>query len=956
MSVPHTLPAGVRPSRWLTLAVVLVAALVGYLPAALSASFLQFDDNFFFGPDNLEFREGLWTVLRQPIANAWLPVAHASLWGDFALAGDAPLLAHVHALLLHALAGFALARLLLRLSPSGSPAGSPAMATAAHVVAACFVLHPALCESVAWVSSRKYVLSGLFVFVALRATLQLAAGVRPILQLLVVALCAAAAMLSNATAVVLPVLAALLVWLGPRSAARPRGFARWFGPLVCFAVALPIALVHQRIAASEGTMAAGADILQRLAQAPGAYWHYLKTAVWPLQLNVLYPEVQTLAQFRADWLPGVVALAATLAAALALAAPRRTRFAGLGLLWFVAALLPFNTAFPASAIAAADRYLYLALPGLALALVSLTALLHARAPWLLAVVLLPILAWLCGSRAHAFGDDTTLWQASLAVDDNNAVAHLNAVYDRMQVRRAQGRAVTIDEIRPSLESAVAAAEYPIHELRARMLLRRLALAEADYEASAQHARAAIDAAVKQRALETHDKRIAEADVLLLQARLDAFEPLQLAGEGEAADRVLAEAKDAAPDHPQVIAFAAMRELSARQPELLAMAAAGEEPRLARDDARAQKAEERLRLALEQHPDHAGLWLAKAMWHRVRRQVTVALRCYRESMRCKPDEVLAYLGAARMLRDKRLYSDAANYARQGFEQRPDPRLLQERALALVGQNRLREAEQVLTAYLQFEPDDRDAGKILSNLLIGHAYEILSDNERRAEVEKLVADALRYNKDEAKARLVLGRLAQQDRRFAAAVQHLEAAYAKLPKLPEAREQLARSLAALGFDEMLRRDEEGASDAWLRCRDIAPPGFDIEGVEEQLRLCWQRLESRGVERLGEGDKDKAIEDFRRCLRLQPDQHWAAWLLAMAQHGRAGVDLDEQVELLTKAVAWQHANDLDASRQVYLLARTLQLQQRPDEARQAAAAYLKSPSPDADAEVLAALRQLAE
>ena len=89
---------------WPTIATMLLAAMVVYLPAAVGADLLQFDDNFFFGPDNPEFVRGLGAVWTEPIANAYLPVAHTSLWIDFVIAGGAPALPHIHALLLHAAA------------------------------------------------------------------------------------------------------------------------------------------------------------------------------------------------------------------------------------------------------------------------------------------------------------------------------------------------------------------------------------------------------------------------------------------------------------------------------------------------------------------------------------------------------------------------------------------------------------------------------------------------------------------------------------------------------------------------------------------------------------------------------------------------------------------------------------------------------------------------------------
>ena len=912
---------------------MVLLALVVYLPAALGAGLLQFDDNFFFGPDNPEFVRGLGAIWTSPIANAYLPVAHTSMWLDFAVAGDAPFLPHLHALLLHAAAAVLLVRLLTTL-------GVPPLA--AHVTAALFVVHPALCESVAWVSSRKYVLSGLFVFWALLETARAAAAPSARRALSVAAL-TALAMLSNATAVVLPLLAfGVVLWTGGDR-------RRFVAPLWSLGVAGALAVMHQQVAAAQGTMPAG-DALARLAQVPGAFWHYLTTAAWPVGLNVLYPEVGTLEQFRAAWLPGAVALSLCVALGVSLAARAGTRAVGAGLCAFVLALLPFNTAYPASSIAAADRYLYLAVPGLALAATAAAARCHRHGAWFAAALALPLL-WLGAKRAHDFRDDATLWQQSLAVEEDNAVAHLNLVYDRLRTPN-----VPVDRLLPHLDAAVKSARYPVHELRARLLLRQLAMATADYDAAANHALAALRAAQAQLELETTEQRRELAEAQLLQAQLDAFEPLQLTGQDAAAERALAAAQAREPDHPDVIAFAATRELKALQPELLAKAAQGLAPRLDDDDARAAAVDERLARARDEHPESAALWLAQALWDQARDRATKALRGYRRATELRPEDVTAWLGAARLMREKRLYDGALEFARAGFEQRNDPRLLQEVALALVGLNQLDEAERYLSAYMQLEPEDTDSGKILANLLIGRAYELLNDPDKAATVKQLVEDALRYNPNEAKAYVVMGRLAHEQRAFDLAVQYFGKATALLPDYEDARRLLAKSLAAQGFDRLLRKEFEGAEGSWRRCLEVAPDGFDVVAVREQLQLLWGRFEGLGVAHLKAGEVDEAIAAFRRCLALDPDQHWAAWLLATALHRRGDSDPAELERLCNLAIAWQRRHAQDAGRQVYLLALTLRRKGEPEAAQQAARGYLLDPGDGADPAVLKLLLEIAD
>ncbi|MCU0863163.1 MAG: tetratricopeptide repeat protein [Planctomycetes bacterium] len=933
-------PVALAPTnapRWRWLFAALLLAAVVYLPAALGAQLLDFDDNFFFGPDHQPFRDGGLSAVfdpSQPIANAFLPVAHLSLYLDYAWTGSQPFWPHLHALLLHGLVGFVVARLWLRLG---------AGVLVAHAAAALFVVHPALAESVAWVSGRKDLLSGLFTFAVLHQVAAHAQDGRR-WRLLLILLGTAAAMYSKATAIVLPLLAVLVV-LRTGGPAR-----RWLGPSLALLTALPIAWHHQQIAAAEGTLAAG-SLLARLGQVPGAFWHYLRTAGWPFELNVLYPELATLARFRADWQAGTLALAAVgVVAALAIRW-RPLRPVRFGLLGFVLALLPFNTAFPASSIAAADRYLYLAVPFFAAAVAAVAvALWPRRGGWLL-VPLLLVTAFLGGRRAHDFADTGTLWQRSIAVEPVNAVAQLNLVYDRLQ------RGATPADLRPHLQQAVAAASYPIHTLRAQQLLVQLAQLDGDDGAAAAAARAAIAAANAQLELETAPKRRAEATTWLLQAHLAGFDPLRRSGDADGAAKSLQALRELAPADPQVIAFGAMLELDACGPELRALAAAGQSPRLRPDDPRGEAVDRRLAAARAAHPDHPGLVLAQAEWDRARDKVFAAMRYFKQATQLAPQRTEGWLGAARLMRERENFEDAARFARDGLQHRPtDPGLRQELALALVGGGQLDEAELQLQAYLKTRPDDRDTGRVLANVLTVRAFARLADrNADRAQVRRAIEQALVWNPDEPRAQLVLGRLAREERRTADAVRHFELAWQRLPTIEEARQGLVESLAALGYERLLQRDDAGAVTAWLRCVEVAPADFEVDEIRQQLQRAWGRFEAAGVEQLRLGNKAAAAQAFRRCLQIQPEHHWPAWLLATALYEDPAADPAEVERLCGQGVAWQQRYGLDRSRQVLLLATVQQKAGRPAAAKTTAADYLQAPDADANPQVLAALRRLA-
>jgi tetratricopeptide (TPR) repeat protein len=922
-----------RVGRWLSLLGCLLLATAVYLPALLRAQFLGFDDPFFFGPDNPEFQRGLLAVLdpRTAIANVYLPVAHASLWLDWKVFAGAPLGPHLVSMVLHGLCGFVLLRWLLRLGIAAVPA---------HVAVALFLLHPALVESVAWVSSRKDVLCGLFVFLALRETAVFAE--RPARGRLVgIAALTVLAMYSKATAVVLPLLALLsCLWLSARS---PR---RWQAPLVMLLCVLPIAWHHQVLAVSQGTMSASGTLAERLPQVPGAFSHYLQKTFWPVGLNVLYPEVKTLEAFAKAAGRGLAVLAGVGTLILLGLCWRATRAMSLGLASLVAALLPFNTAFPASSIAAADRYLYLAVPGAALAVAVVLAAVLRRGAVLGAVLALP-LGVLAFTRAHAFEDDLALWQSSLATDADNAVAQLNLAVALQRTRPGE-----LELLRAPLEAAAKSARYPIHALRAHQALAELCTLQSHCEEAALHAERAVAAAERLYAEEPARRTAAEGH--LLKALLAAYRAQQATGRPEAARPHFARAQQLAPELPAVRAFAASLPLLEVERELRAAAAAGKPVELATDDPRATAAIAELERALAEAPDSPELNTVRAQWESVRGEATQALKYYRRAIAADPDAADAWLGIVGLCISRGVYAEAEDYARRGLALCRDPRLRYQLGVALAQQGRLDDAIQHLEAYLAVRPKDRDAARSLARFLVGKALVRLPEQDTtHVELRRLVDRARELNPGEPKVHFVLGRMALDKRQFAAAVEHLERLRAAEPGYEEGRRVLVEALRGLGYERRLAGDDDGACSAFARLLELADAETDTSGVRQQMQALWRRSEARGVELLQKGERAEAVKCFRRCLAIDPDQHWAAWLLASALYREPGTDFDELERLCAQAVAWQRQHGSDRSRQVLLHVLVLGKLGRLDDARRLGSEYLAAPDRNADPEVLELLRK---
>jgi tetratricopeptide (TPR) repeat protein len=980
-----------RAHRLIALLGCVALSLLVYLPTALRARFLNFDDNLYFGPDNPLFRAalaaarergvfaGLALVLdpRQVVADVYLPVAHGSLWLDAWWFGDAdgnvpPVGPHVVNALLHGLAAFVLVRLFLRLRLP------PAVAYAAGAV---FVLHPALCESVAWVSGRKDVLSGLFVFLALHQTARLCERFSA-LRVCGIAACGVLAMYSKATAVVLPLLAVLVCLMlpGPRR--------RWWAPLALLLVVLPIAWHHRVIAAAAGTMVPG-SVFDRLAHAPGAFLHYLRAALWPTGLNVLYPEVQTLERFRAQWAAGAAAL--LLLALLAVAAWRRPAWRPLGfaIAAFACALLPFNTVWPASVIAAADRYLYLATPFAAL-LVLWPLSRALRRPALVGGALAGACMVLCFLRAPAFASDNEVWAASLAADPDNAVAWLK----RSEARLGRGGldVSAFPQVAEWYERAAAAARYPEHEWRARLGQLQLALFDNRYADAARFAEQAVAAAERIGATGRQPEVAARAT--LVQTLLYSLGPLRASGRLADAKSALQRAESLMPDSVEVAVAGALiatdeladefaAELAAARAAVGASAGAAAPPA---DDAAVAAIRARLQRAgasvdaaeaaadgdvdARQRALHSRqlLQLATGKLERLLGNRLQAIRAFQLAIdavelqhTCDVEAAECWLGAAGVCLDAAIYPEAEKYARQGIAWavascgvQPDARLLHARSRALAGQGRLDDAIAQLEPHVRSHPKDRDAARLLSSLLMAKAIARLSQPKvTQQELQDLIDRALAVNPEEPRVDIVRARLLRDRRQFGPAVEALDRARKALPDFEDLGVMLAENLRDLGYQLVFQKDDDGAAAAWTRFLQFATKEMPVEAVQAQLHAIWTRAEERGIEAQKRGDLDEAERQFRRCLQIDPAQHWAAWHLAVVLWTKGGRgDTAELDRLSQQALQWCEGHQIERSRQVLLRALVLQRLQQDERARALVDGYLAEPDSDAPAQVLAQLR----
>ncbi|HEY5995418.1 MAG TPA: glycosyltransferase family 39 protein [Candidatus Deferrimicrobiaceae bacterium] len=280
------------------------------------------------------------------------PLTTASFALDYALWGDRAAGYHLTNILFHLATCIALFFIVLRVT------GRSAHALVGTLF---FAVHPAHSEPVGYISARADLLCAFFLLLALLGFLRFADSNRRLPLLLSLAAFSLALFSKIVAMALVPMLVLYLEWF------RRTGDRRWkaLGPYL--AISLAFLAIRSSILEMESW---GAEPLPvRFANAGIHLLHFLRNALVPVGLRVFYD----LPQKTDPAAPSVIAAWAVLIGiGIAIVAEARRRpVVAFGIAWFFAALLPvcgLVTVLYPSCIA--DRYLYIPLLGLALAIAS----------------------------------------------------------------------------------------------------------------------------------------------------------------------------------------------------------------------------------------------------------------------------------------------------------------------------------------------------------------------------------------------------------------------------------------------------------------------------------------------------------------------------------------------------------------------------------------------------------
>jgi tetratricopeptide (TPR) repeat protein len=433
--------------------------------SVLGFSFVNFDDpRYVF--DNPHVTTGIrWENIEWAFTtsyfNMWFPLTWISLMVDAQVFGLGPTGFHLTNLLLHTANVVLLFVVLDQCTQSFWRSA---------VVAGIFGLHPLRAEPVAWISSRKDVLSGMFLLLMLWAYARYARG-RHWYQYLLVVSAFACGLMAKSMLVTVPILLLLLdYWPLSRCAAsrsdrvlqEPDGCpnaataAPWLYRLpwqkqgmLLIAEKLPMLLLSFAVSVGsyavmrhgEGLTEADSVGWNRLAVACMTYLRYIEKLIWPVNLAPFYPRHGD--AFSTVTL--VIALAVLVGmSVVSILNAWRQPYLIVGWFWFLISLLPVIGLVEYGGHYMADRYMYV--PSIGLIVMAVWSFADGAEKWRWPksfVVVVPTAILITFGISSNFQvrhwrDSVALLQHTLEVTQNNDTAHTNLGFALLERGDAAG--------------------------------------------------------------------------------------------------------------------------------------------------------------------------------------------------------------------------------------------------------------------------------------------------------------------------------------------------------------------------------------------------------------------------------------------------------------------------------------------------------------------------------------
>lgn len=408
----------------LILCLILIVVMLAVFRQIKDHEFINLDDPVYV-LDNPHVRSGLspqgllWALTSTYAAN-WHPISWISHMLDCDLYGLNPSGHHLNNLLFHI--GGTLLLFLSLFRMTGARGRS-------LLVASLFALHPLHVESVAWISERKDVLSGLFCMATLWAYAHYVE--KPsVIRYSLVFLLFLLGLMSKPMTVTLPFVLLLLdYWPLNRFGSWKRILLEKAPLFMLSAGSSAITFIAQE---AGGAVSYQLSLSLRVANSLSSYVGYMSKMFFPYPLSVFYPHpLGALSLFDisgALFLLGSITL-------LSFHFSSKVPYLTVGWLWYLGTMVPVIGLVQIGCQGMADRYTYIPLIGLFLVLSWGTAQLTERFRrmkraailfWLSSIAILSILS---ASRVEKWRNNVELYQQAISVHPGNYIAHHNLAYE-----------------------------------------------------------------------------------------------------------------------------------------------------------------------------------------------------------------------------------------------------------------------------------------------------------------------------------------------------------------------------------------------------------------------------------------------------------------------------------------------------------------------------------------------
>lgn len=636
-------------------AVLLLAAVaVGVYARSLGCGFINWDDPYYVTNNPLLLVldwANLKALFTHMYGGLYIPLTFLSLGLDYQLGGLNPVFYHAQSVLWNAIGTVTFYFFALRLTDCRR---------AGFLAALLFALHPIHVESVAWVSERKDVLYGTFLFAGLIAydRYRERGGWPWYGAVLAAFLCS---LLSKVAAVVFPLFLILLDGYRGRWEWSTRRVVEYLPFwLVSGFFVLRTVISHMQWGNVRGEI----NLVQRVDLWVSGVGMYLGKTFWPVQLSLLYPaDVPWKELPWGEMLWGVLCLT-VLSGYLVRAG--HARLVGFGLAFTLISIVPVQAIAHGGQIMA-DRYFYVGLGGIALLAAMTIRELNSRlaehgyratrlALWFGVVLLL---GWLTARTIQR----QTLWTSSLSLWQDAARQFPDSPAVRLNLARSFRQAGEMSASRAELEQLL---KRNPDNGTAHMELAALNVAEGRISEGIAHAERA-------RKLGTTNEYAAA---------------LILASAYQEADN-LAQAEKAL--------LLAIR-LLPHQPEARVMLAA-----ILFEQGRWDKMEETSLPILRRYPSHPQVLALLGRVYQTQRRWAEAGRLYERLLRVRPDDVEIRGSLAVCLQNLGRFSEAERQLRLALQVRPnDAKLHYQWGVSRFQQNLFADAADAFARALELDP--------------------------------------------------------------------------------------------------------------------------------------------------------------------------------------------------------------------------------------------------------------